>query len=166
MTSTRGLQLDEDLEFQRREWRFQRAGWWGLSAFVLAAVLGAFGGGPLSAATATSAEGALRIEYERFVRVGTRTRLAIHAQMPSRQPNGLELTIDRSYFEAMRIERIAPEPVDLAIESSTVTLRFEPTARENVSVFVDLQPAGVGRHPTTVRVSGAGSVAIRQFAYF
>jgi uncharacterized membrane protein YcaP (DUF421 family) len=41
-----GLQIDQDLEFQRREWRLQHVAWWGLTAFVVAGLAGLFGVGP------------------------------------------------------------------------------------------------------------------------
>jgi hypothetical protein len=45
------FQIDEDLNFQRREWKIQRAGWVTMALVIIAALLGVFGAGPLSSAT-------------------------------------------------------------------------------------------------------------------
>jgi hypothetical protein len=164
-TRTGHLQLKEDLEFQRREWRFQRVSWWGLSTFVVVAMLGVFGGGPLSTASATSADGVLRVKYERFVRVGARTRLVIDSQRSAERATNLELRIARPYYEAMRLE-VTPAAADLSIGPSTVTLRFAVSAQEPLTVFLDADPAWSGSHATTISAGGGTSVDIRQFAYF
>ena len=46
------LELNQDLAFQYREWAVQRGSRWVLAVFVIAAALGAFGGGPLTHARA------------------------------------------------------------------------------------------------------------------
>jgi hypothetical protein len=61
------MEINADLEFQRRVWAAQRIGWIAIGAFVIAALVGVFGQGPLSSAAAGG--NALRIEYERFARL-------------------------------------------------------------------------------------------------
>jgi hypothetical protein len=160
-----GLQIDHNLEFQRREWQFQRIGWWALTVFVLAAALGAFGGGLLSAAAAGEPDGPLRIAYERFVRAGSTTRLVIQARTEG-DAAGLTLQVDRAYFDAMRIERIVPEPASIAVEPAVVTLRFPAAAAGGITISIDAEPRGAGMHATAVRASNGGSLRLTQLAYF
>lgn len=47
------LEIEEDLDFQRRMWRLQQIGWALLVLVVVAALLGLFGKGPLSRAVAS-----------------------------------------------------------------------------------------------------------------
>ena len=42
------LEISPDLNFQRRSWAMQRFAWVVLALFILAALLGLFGPGPLS----------------------------------------------------------------------------------------------------------------------
>jgi hypothetical protein len=66
------MEVNADIEFQRRVWRVQRIGWLIIAAVIVAALLGVFGGGPLSRA-AVQGDG-LRLEYERFARLQQSTR--------------------------------------------------------------------------------------------
>jgi hypothetical protein len=72
------LELNQDLRFQRRMWAVQRIGWAVMALVVLAGLLGLFGPGPLSSATAGKEEGPLLVEgYERFVRFRIPTTLQV-----------------------------------------------------------------------------------------
>ncbi len=53
----RTLDVEEDMAFQRRNWRAERIGWAAMVAIVIAAVLGLFASGPLSWATAQTPTG-------------------------------------------------------------------------------------------------------------
>ena len=66
----RGLQIDENLQFQQREWRTSRAAWIVLLLTMAAMALGLFGNGPLSEARAGEPGDALWVEYSRFGRFG------------------------------------------------------------------------------------------------
>jgi hypothetical protein len=158
------LEVDEDLEFQRREWRLQRIGWWGFGAFILCAVLGLFGGGgPLG--VASRANSTLTVVYQRFVRSGTSTRLLVSVAPPA--SGAAELILTRAYFDAIRIERITPEPMTVAIDADEVTLRFSVGAGAGSPVVVlDLSFARPGRYLAEIRLPGGLSVAWSQIAFF
>jgi hypothetical protein len=162
MRTGQGLQIDQDLAFQRREWRGQRLGWWLLSAFVVAAALGLFGSGVLSRAHARAPDHRLAVDYERFIRVGAPTRLAIRAAGSDR----VELRVDRAWFESLAVQRITPEPAHLAIAGDTVYLTFTTGAQGECTVLLDVEPLHAGRYRTTVQVGGAQAVTLTQLAYF
>ena len=63
------LELHQDPRFTRRIAAIQRAGWVVMGLVIAAALLGLFGAGPLSRATAEAADGTLRLEYDRFGRL-------------------------------------------------------------------------------------------------
>lgn len=163
----RELELKQDLAFQRREWLGQRVGWWVLAAFVVAASLGLFGGGPLSAAQAGTPGAPLWIEYERFVRVGAPTRISVHTSVAA-STNGIRLRIRRSYFEALKIDRMVPEPAAVAIGENDVTMRFDSVVSGPApfTVILDVEPLRAGRHRAAFDVDGAGGVTFAQLAYF
>ena len=165
-TPRRSLQIDEDLAFQRREWQVQRIAWWVLTAFVVAALLGLFGGGPLSRTAAVDATGALRVEYERFLRVGTHQRLVIRARVAKPGDQPLRLQIDRGYFDAMKVERVQPEPDSMDIGPGEVTFQFGPAAPGEIAILIDAEPRHAGRQQTLIRAGTGSAVAIRQFIYF
>jgi hypothetical protein len=166
-TRSRSLDLDENLDFQHREWQVQRIGWWALAVFVLAASLGLFGGGPLSHTAVADPNGALRVEYERFLRMRAPQRLSIRAR--TTRPGDsepLQLQISREYFEAMQIDRVLPDPLDVTIGPDDVMLRFPPIATGEVTIVIDSMPLHAGRHRAEIRASNGAVVGIRQFTYF
>lgn len=56
------VQVSEDLDFQRKEWRVQRIAWTCMAVLILAAALGAAGSGPLSSRTAKARGGHLAVD--------------------------------------------------------------------------------------------------------
>jgi hypothetical protein len=157
--------LEQDLPHQRREWRAQRVGWWGLSAFVAAASLGVFGGGPLSHATAASPDGRVRIAYDRFVRTGTAARMVIRVEgHPAGQ--ALRLRIGREFLDGVRLERITPEPASVEVDAAVVTLHLSASAAGGASVVVDFEPLHAGRLRGHLDVSGGPALTFTQLAFF
>src|SRR3954470_17781516 len=69
--------VGEDLEFQRRWWRFEKAAWLVLLIVLIADALGAFGRGWLANGERVTSDGTLRIHYERIERTGTASKLEI-----------------------------------------------------------------------------------------
>jgi hypothetical protein len=70
--------VGEDLRFQRRWWRFEKAVWTFFGVLVLLDLAGLFGRGPLAKAHKESADGALMVKYERVERFGTPSILTLH----------------------------------------------------------------------------------------
>jgi hypothetical protein len=164
MGKNTGLQIEKDLEFQRREWAMQRAGWWGLMAFIAAALFGVFGGGLLSNARAGAEGSALWIDYERFLRVGATARLFVHLG-PAPDGGSQELRINREYFESLRVERIVPEPEQTVIGASEVTMVFPPSREASLVIF-EVQPLKVGPLSARISTKQVQTPAFTQFTYF
>ena len=55
------VSVGEDLDFQRRWWRFEKAAWLLLAVVLIADALGAFGRGWLAQAELTAADGSMRV---------------------------------------------------------------------------------------------------------
>ena len=58
----KGIDLDDDIAFQRRQLFVERAGWIAMLAVVVAAFLGVFGHGPLSTAVVEARSAGVRVE--------------------------------------------------------------------------------------------------------
>ena len=164
MPKSQTLQLDQDPVFQQREWRVQRVGWWVLVIFVAAAAAGAFGHGPLSRVRAATPGDAVVVEYERFVRSGAAMRLEIHRQ--SSTAGRLELRLDRSYADRLRIERITPEPESIDVGAADVVMTFTTPGAGPLTIVIDAEPLRAGRLSAQIRTTGAPPVRVSQFVYF
>jgi hypothetical protein len=159
------LDINKDLHFQRSEWRFQRFGWWVLSAFVLAAALGLFGMGPLSHARTGDPGSSFWIEYERFTRVGAQTRIGVHGIAPA---GAIHLRFNRAFLDAHRLERVTPEPASIEIGPSETEMRFDQqkSGGGTFSIFLDVEPLRAGRHAVSVTLGDGSGARFRQLAYF
>ena len=163
-----GIRLEEDLDFQRREWAVQRVAGLLVVAFVVAAALGFFGsGGMFSRGRASDEQGDLLIEYERFVRAGAPARLEIHSVAGMQDAQHHEVELNRGFFDAIRTEQILPEPQETLIGSDKVRFRFAAEAwRSGGSLILDYQPLNPGRQVIEVQVDQAAPVSFTQFTYF
>ena len=129
--------VEEDLEFERAQWRFTRVLWYALLALMAATLLGVFGNGPVSSAEVGSREAALRIQYERFGRLGAAMRTTVHLQPAA--DGSASFTIDRPYLDAIRIVAITPEPESAALSPDGIRYRFTGLAAPAV-VTLDFEP--------------------------
>lgn len=59
------LEVRQNEQYQRAEWRFERIGWVLISLFLLAGLVGLLGTGPLSQTMSRSSQGLFEVEYQR-----------------------------------------------------------------------------------------------------
>lgn len=160
-----GLEIDEDLPAQRRIWRFERIGWAGLTLFVLAGLSGAFGGGSLSRAEARDASGRLTVRFERFARADTPTTLEIRV-VAAQHSESLWVHLSRNYFDAIRIDRVVPEPERTLVTQDAVRFGFDPNqAGESGLIIVTLEPVQFGRIQGSLGLAGGPAVEFVQVIY-
>jgi hypothetical protein len=104
-----GVQVDQDMQFQRREWAVQRIGWVAGVLVLAASLAGALGHGPLSHAEAEGLDGALHVKYERIVRSNRPVDLTF--SLAAGTGNETVLWLSREMMERMSVEAVRPEPV-------------------------------------------------------
>jgi hypothetical protein len=159
----RTLEIDEDLAFQQREWFVQRIGTGMLFLFVGAAMLGLTGmGGPLSHADVSDADGALRVEYERFVRRNAPATIKVRLRGG---PGDLRFWVSSSYLEHVRIDTIVPPPQLVLIESDRQVFMIR-SATPDVLVTLELEHLGMGTREAEVGLVDGPSVRLSQLAIF
>jgi hypothetical protein len=160
----RTLDIDEDLNFQRKEWFGQRVGIALLAAFVIAALLGFTGsGGVMNHATAGERGGAIFVEYDRIVRRGAMTSMTLHFH--SDPPGFIQFWVSAPYLADVRIESVAPIPQTVTVEENrqVYTIRAAST---DVAVTIELEHKSVGRLHGEVGVVGGPSAQFRQVSLF
>jgi hypothetical protein len=155
---------DAITEFQRREWAVRRAGWVVLSALLAAGALGLFGQGPLARAQAGADEGWL-LEYDRFVRSNTPSRLAV--TLPAgRHGDTASIWIDRGYADRVEIQESNPTPLSVTARADRLIYRFlvigGPTP---IRVVFDVEPQTAGRLRGRVGIADSVSVGFVQLVY-
>ena len=110
------LQIDEDINFQRKEWTFQRVGVGVLFLFVIGALLGLTGmGGLFARGEAGDASGAVRVEYERVVRRGSFSRITVRFHTT---PGPVRFWVGTPYLERVNIDSVVPVPESVSVEEN------------------------------------------------
>jgi hypothetical protein len=131
------LDLDQDLKFQRREWRVQRVGWLLWAVLILAALAGLVGPGPLSSNTAATSDGRLVLKYNRFVHRHHQTEFELTMQPESEQDESIRLRLSQPLLQRIQISRIEPEPASSQLTADGVWYEFncKPGSKSLQAVF-------------------------------
>ena len=158
------IEVDQDLDFQRRDWRAQRIGRIVMLAIVVAALGGAFGDGPLSSASAHSSNGHLQVDYERIARHSASLPLRVHVGPHAPGDSVVDLWIDEDYMHGLVVRDISPAPVQTRAGDRRLIYRFhlaDPSRAADVVFQVDAQKLWSRRG--AIGLVNGDSVPLRQF---
>ncbi|WP_207477876.1 hypothetical protein [Arenibaculum pallidiluteum] len=161
-----GLEIDEDMRFQRRDWTFERISWSLLALLVLAALLGAFSRGPLSKAVASDPDGILRITYDRFLRDDAASSIEIELARGATAGDQVELLLRGPMLRDLQLRNLSPEPLESRLAEDGWALRFPVRDRQAPSLIrMELRPETVGWLDGEIAAEGRQPVPIRAFVY-
>lgn len=145
--------IEKQIGFQHRMWRAERIGWMGMTAIVLAALAGLWGGGgPL--AWGEAEKDGLSVEWARIQRSGHASPLRIHLP-PKPGAREAVLLLGPRFAEQWRIRNMAPEPLEAAAGSEGLRLVFrrDPTGAAMVAFHAE-PTEGLG--PRSLRLQASG----------
>lgn len=145
----------------------QRFGWAMMLLVSVAALLGLFGGGPLSSGQVGVEGSPLRAEYERFLRLYAPGRLTIYIGAAAIRPDSTaELWLDRHWLADMEIQAITPEPERTRTSADQVvyTFRVDPSSTP-ARLTYELETRSVGLINGRVGLMNGPSYSFSQFAY-
>jgi hypothetical protein len=166
MAGTDELQVDEDLGFQRSEWRVQRVGWGLWALVVLAALVGLLGPGPLSSAEATSPDGSLAVSYDRFLHSNTPSQMEVQVAPGSTAEEPLRLDVSRELLDSLQIMRIEPEPEQRELREDGIAYTFlRAGAAESMRIVFHVEYLRIGGHRGRIELPGRNAVEFSQFVY-
>ena len=155
------LQAPEVLRGQRREWRFERAGWLFMALLMAGGLAGAFGGGPLAHAAVST--GSSRLDFDRLVRHGVPTELRLTIGASPNTTGRLRVSLDWSYLEAVNLLEVIPQPMSTVSSADRVAWEFEADATGN-RIVIKVEPTKVGAREGRLQIGG-GTLQFRQFVY-
>jgi hypothetical protein len=117
------LELEENMEAQRRLWTIQRIGR-AIALLLLALGLaGAFGGGPLSHHTASS--GGCSVEYERIGYRATPQEYRFKLAPEVARSGKIRVSFDTEALSPLRLEQIVPEPTTTRLKADGILFEFD-----------------------------------------
>lgn len=158
------LEIGQDLDFQRKEWRLQRIGWVVMALLILASLLGLTGSGLLARATAGDAGSPLQLEYSRFDRLDAPTTLDLEIAGEAVTGERVELRVDRAYLQDVQVEQVVPEPEEVRSAGDRLTYVFgvdEPG--QPLMITFDLRHTTFGTKSGQV---GLGDESVLNFGQF
>lgn len=156
--------VHEDMAFQRRSWRVQKVGQLLVVAFVLAGLAGLFGGGGFARDEVAAAGSELRVEYPRFVRAHAPFDVVIHAR-PRADADNLSLWVDDALLEALRVERVSPQPKEEALADGKLVYRFALRAASPAPVRLRLEATKNGTAKGAIGIVGGAQVDLATFVH-
>jgi hypothetical protein len=160
------LELDQDLEFERRSWTIERIGWVVMAIVGLAALIGVLGPGPLSETTAGEPDGPLWLEYSRLGRFSAPLTLRVHLGPSAGQQRLARIWLSREYLEGVQVERVTPHAaeVEAGPEQLTYVFPVRDPSRETAVTF-SLKAQQIGRQRGCVGLAHGPPLCFRQFIY-
>ncbi|MGE5602105.1 MAG: hypothetical protein ACM30E_03585 [Nitrososphaerales archaeon] len=160
------IDIDQDLEFQDREWRVQHIGWVVIWVLLGAALLGAFGKGPLAYAQASDPGQALTANYTRLERYRAPTTIEVIVGPGQLQGGKVTLTFDRQFVDRIDIARVDPEPSAVKSDANRIAYEFEvEDASAPVHIFIDYEFEHFGMSQAQLGLEGGPEIVLRQFVY-
>ncbi len=154
--------VGEDLKFQERWWRFERAVWFFFVLVLIADLSGILGRGPLANAVGQTSDGALRVKYERVERANTSSILTVLPGSAALHDGKFQLFVSDSILKQLGAQRVIPQPESSALGGGGVTYTFAATALP-MTVQMELKPSFIGMHHFTVGSPGGEQMNARTF---
>jgi hypothetical protein len=162
------LEIGFDQTFERKWRRLELASQVVMGLFVLAALVGLFGRGPLSHRTHATADGRLALDFEPLARWGTATQITVHlsgqGQTTSPAEGAVEparLFVNNAIIEPLGLQQVIPQPDATKAAGGGAVYEFAiPPNRDSALVRFILKPSQIGLVNAEVREGGPDGVAL------
>lgn len=156
------IAVGEDLEFQRKWWRFEQIIWPILLLVVVADILGLFGRGWLAKRRAVTADHAMTVDYEWVERASTPSIMTFRFTQAAIHNERIMLFISDSVVKPLGALRVSPQPAVSTVGDGGITYVF-PASTAPATVQIELQPSFPGLHNFRVQVEGSAPIDRRVF---
>jgi hypothetical protein len=165
----RDLEIDQDIAFQKSEWKVVAIGKMVIFIFLAASFLGLFGAGVFSKAHREDPQKLISVSYERFGRLEADLlfKVRLNSLLATEgNPTERRIWINDEYLENVQIQEISPEPVRVEAGSGGQAYIFATyDVNQPIHVFFYVKPMKPGYRKATFRIPGAAEVDIGQFIY-
>jgi hypothetical protein len=159
------LEVNEDFEYQEKEWRFERAGWIGMALVILLALLGLFGTGLVSEVSTGEQDG-FQVTYPRFGRWASPIEINIRIPTDLIREGPVSFWIAREFIGEFQVEDISPQPDSQELQPDRINFTFniaEPG--QPVEVNLNLTPQTTGLLQGRLGLEEGAQVSIAQIIY-
>jgi len=160
------LEIDQDLDFQKREWIVERVSWFVGLAIIILGLLGLFGTGPISSTTAGDANGPISVDYQRFVRHNGEMSLTMTVAPDQVQDGQVELWISATILDKVDLQQFSHEPDEVRNEGDrTVFVFLTGDTPGQLTITVNMRSHVFGRIAGDIGIVDGSQVSISQLSY-
>lgn len=160
------LEINQDMDHERRAWAVRRIAWIAITLLILATLAGLFGSGPLSRTEAGRRGGPLFLEYQKFSRFTAPDELTVHLGPGAARGREARIWIGRPFLEEMEIESVVPEPERVEAGPDRYVFVFPLTRPGSAATFnFHLQAQTIGPLPGRIGLEGGPELSFQQFVY-
>jgi hypothetical protein len=156
------IEIGENLDFQRKWWRFENVVWVLFALIIVLDLAGLFGRGPIAKAERRSVDGTIDVKYERIERTDSPSILSIQFGPSAIQDGNIHLYVSESLVKELGTQRVVPAPLETRVGDGGLTYTF-PASRLPASVDLALEPSGPGLYDFTIGVTGAAPIHAKVF---
>ncbi|HEV2087673.1 MAG TPA: hypothetical protein VGR21_05125 [Cryptosporangiaceae bacterium] len=160
-----GLQLEENLAFERREALVERVAWPVIAAVLVAAVAGVFGAGPVSRTTTENRDGTVSVTYQRFARQVADTQLQVRVAPGAVREGTVTVFISAGWIANVDLRQVIPSPDKATRTDDGVYYEFSGRPQAPVVVSFGYRPNGAGLQSATVHAGNTGGAELWQLIY-
>lgn len=142
------LEIDQGFAGQSAAWMLQRCARAAIVLFLMAGVVGVFGGGWVGDARLRDGSGTLTITHARLARLQAPAALSVDIGAAATDTGEVELWVDRAVLDGLQVGSIQPEPASQSMGSGRVSYRFrvsDPGKPVSVTFFVTTCRSGFSR---------------------
>jgi len=158
------LEIDQDMDFQHKEWSVERWGWIIMALLAIAGLLGLFGQGPLSITTVEN--GPVQVEYGRFERLLAPTHWNIQLDEGAVQNGEVRLRVEENLLNRYNIQQIEPQPKSEELAPDYTTFVFKaPQGGQGMNIHFNLEPNKPGQASGQVGLESGPMLQLNQFIY-
>ena len=156
------VEVGEDLDFQRKWWRFENCVWIIFFLIIVLDICGVFGRGPVAKAERRAADGTIDVKYERIERTESPSILTIRFGQSAIVDGKIKLYISESLVNGLGTQRVIPAPLESEVGKGGLTYTFL-ASKPPAAVDLAMQPSGPGLYDFTIGVVGAEPVHAKVF---
>lgn len=156
--------INESYRLLTFEYAFRQIGFIVLLGIIIAAVAGLFSSGTVSDTVKTNSAKSLTINYERFGRRETETRMQLSFPVQTEGKYTLSMTSESS--DAYEPGSIWPQPDTMVSRGKTLYFVYNNLKKSDTfSVLLFTTPSRAGKWNTVIRLNNEPEMTIWQFIY-
>jgi hypothetical protein len=156
--------IDESYRLLTFEYAFRQVGFIVLLGIIVAAIAGLFSSGMVSDTVKTNTAKSLSINYERFGRRETETRMQL--AFPVRAEGKYTLSMTSESSDAYEPGSVWPQPDTMFSRGKTLYFVYNNLKKsDNFSVLLFTTPSRAGKWDTVIRVNNEPEITLWQFIY-